>query len=125
MSGIKNLTLEELRRKKFDVIQHFGMNKKGKFFIMNTIEPREYGADCRDYTWFEIHIENEELLTFAEFIHDLFGMVIDVTSIKKAVSSIDDLENKLKGKAPKVDWGACTVTKIPFNSKFKNIYVEI
>ncbi len=64
-------TFEELMKTKFDVVEHFGMMKKGYFFIMNTVPPVEYCADCQKHEWFEVDVKDERnLAALKEFVNE-------------------------------------------------------
>ena len=82
-------TFEELNAMKFDIVEHFGMQKKSEFFIMNTVAPAEYGADA-DYQYYEVDVKtDEDLDALKAFIKDLFGMKVYATTIKQAIKEID------------------------------------
>lgn len=123
MAGIKDITMKELYEMKFDIIEHFGMARNGQFFIMNTVEPIQYGSDCKDYTWICVQVKGEQLPSLGEFIHSLFGNVIDVSNMKAAFSSINNLDKEYHETIPSVDWGACQVTHIPFADRFRKVGV--
>lgn len=123
MAGIKTVTMEELNEVKFDVIQHFGMSKRGHFFIMNTVEPVVYGADCKDYTWYQVKVNKQQLPSLGDYINRLFGKVIDVSTIKTAYESINNLDEEYYKNSPCVDWGACHVTYIPYAEQFRKVGV--
>ena len=82
-------TFEELNAMKFDIVEHFGMQKKSEFFIMNTVAPAEYGADA-DYQYYEVDVKtDEDLDALKAFIEDLFGMKVYATTIKQAIKEIE------------------------------------
>ena len=88
-------TFEELNAIKFDIVEHFGMQKKSEFFIMNTVAPAEYGADA-DYQYYEVDVKtDEDMDALKAFIEDLFGMKGDA-NIMKQVTLV--LLLKLRGK---------------------------
>ena len=119
MAGVRNITIEEMKVMKFDVIEHFGMSKNGHFFIMNTVEPVQYGSDCKDYSWYQIKVTKKNLETLGEFIHSLFGKVIDVTSMKTAFEAVNALDKDFHDNIEAVDWGACHVLHIPYAEQFR------
>lgn len=113
-------TFEELNAMKFDVVEHFGMQKKGEFFIMNTVPPVGYGHDCQNYETFEADVKtDEDLEALKAFIEDLFGMKIYATTIKDAVKEVDALDEYFRKVIPDVDYGACHVRELPIADRFK------
>lgn len=119
MAGIKNVTIEEMKEMKFDVIEHFGMSKNGHFFIMNTVEPVQYGSDCKNYSWYQTKVTKKNLESLGEFVHSLFGKVIDVTSMKAAFEAVNALDEYYHENIDAVDWGACHVLHIPYAEQFR------
>ena len=112
-------TFEELNAMKFDIVEHFGMQKKSEFFIMNTVAPAEYGADA-DYQYYEVDVKtDEDLDALKAFIEDLFGMKVYATTIKQAIKEIDALDEYFRKVIPAVDYGACHVREIPISDRFK------
>lgn len=112
-------TFEELNAMKFDIVEHFGMQKKSEFFIMNTIAPAEYGADA-DYQYYEVEVKtDEDLDALKAFIEELFGMKVYATTIKQAIKEIDALDEYFRKVIPAVDYGACHVREIPISDRFK------
>ena len=117
--GTKN-TFEDLNAMKFDVVEHFGMQKKGLFFIMNTVPPVEYGADCQKYEWFEVDVQtDEDLDALKAFIEDLFGIKVYATTIKQAIKEVNALDEYFRKVIPAVDYGTCHVREIPISDRFK------
>lgn len=113
-------TFEELKAMKFDVVEHFGMQKKGEFFIMNTVPPVEYGHDCQNYETFEVDVQtDEDLDALKAFIEDIFGMKVYATTIKDAIKEVDALDDYFRKVIPAVDYGACHVREIPIADRFK------
>lgn len=113
-------TFEELKAMKFDVVEHFGMQKKGEFFIMNTVPPVEYGHDCQNYETFEVDVQtDEDLDALKAFIEDIFGMKVHATTIKDAIKEVDALDEYFRKVIPAVDYGACHVKEIPIAYRFK------
>lgn len=113
-------TFEELNAMKFDVVEHFGMQKKGEFFIMNTVPPVEYGHDCQNYETFEVDVQtDEDLDALKAFIEDIFGMKVYATTIKDAIKEVDALDEYFRKVIPAVDYGACHVREIPISDRFK------
>lgn len=113
-------TFEDLNAMKFDVVEHFGMQKKGLFFIMNTVPPVEYGDDCQKYEWFEVDVQtDEDLDALKEFIEDMFGMKVYATTIKQAIKEVNALDEYFRKVIPAVDYGACHVREIPISDRFK------
>lgn len=101
-------TFEELNAMKFDIVEHFGMQKKSEFFIMNTVAHAEYGADA-DYQYYEVDVKtDEDLDALKAFIEDLFGM--------KKINALDEYFRKV---IPDVDYAACHVREIPILDRFK------
>lgn len=123
MAGTINVTIEELKEVKFDVIEHFGMSRNGHFFIMNTVEPVEYGADCKDYTWYQVMVKKEHLPSLGDYINRLFGKMIDVTSVKAACEAVNALDIEFHDSVEPVDWGACHVLHIPYADQFRKVGV--
>ncbi|MDY2957095.1 MAG: hypothetical protein SOR59_05765 [Lachnospiraceae bacterium] len=108
-------TFEELNAMKFDIVEHFGMQKKSEFFIMNTVAPAEYGADA-DYQYYEVDVKtDEDMDALKAFIEDLFGMKVYATTIKE-INALDEYFRKV---IPDVDYGACHVREIPILDRFK------
>ena len=86
-------TFEELNAMKFDIVEHFGMQKKSEFFIMNTVSPAEYGADA-DYQYYEVDVQtDEDLDALKAFIEDLFGIKVYATTIKQAIKEVKSAAN--------------------------------
>ncbi len=113
-------TFEELNAMKFDVVEHFGMQKKGEFFIMNTVPPVEYGHDCQNYETFEVDVQtDEDLDALKAFIEDIFGMKVYASTIKDAIKEVDALDDYFRKVIPAVDYGACHVREIPISDRFK------
>jgi hypothetical protein len=120
MAGIKKISVQELNNLKFHVVENFGMLSKGRFFITDTIPPIQYGADCKDYTWYEVQCNTtKDYSELATFIKNIFGIVIDVSSKKIARKAVDALMNQFKGEIHEVDWGACHVCYIPIAKQFR------
>lgn len=118
-------TFEELKSMKFDVVEHFGMLKKGEFFIMNTIPPMEYGCDCQDYEWLEVDVKTDaDLDALKMFIEDIFAMNIFANNIKDAVNEINGLDAYLASVTPAIDYGACHVVHLPIKDKYKKTSIE-
>lgn len=121
--GTKN-TFEDLNAMKFDVVEHFGMQKKGLFFIMNTVPPVEYGADCQKYEWFEVDVKTDEDLDALKlFIERMFGIKMCATTIKQAVKEVNSLDNHFQKVVPAVDYGACHVRFLPIADQFRKVGV--
>ena len=113
-------TFEELKVMKFDVVEHFGMQKKGEFFIMNTVPPVEYGHDCQNYETFEVDVQtDEDLDALKAFIEDIFGIKVYATTIKDAIKEVDALDEYFRKVIPDVDYGACHVRELPIADRFK------
>ncbi len=112
-------TFEELYAMKFDIVEHFGMQKKSEFFIVNTVAPDEYGVDA-DYQYYEVDVQtDEELNALKAFIEDMFGMKVYATTIKQAVKEIDAMDEYFRKVIPSVDYGTCHVREIPISYRFK------
>lgn len=121
----KKVTFEELMGTKFDVVEHFGMCKKGVFFIINTIPPVEYGADCQDYQDYNVEVQTEDDVDALKlFIKSMFGINIYVSNVKEAVNAVNALDEYFRKTVPSEDWGACHVRKIPISDTFKKTYQQ-
>ena len=113
-------TFEELMKTKFDVVEHFGMMKKGYFFIMNTVPPVEYGADCQKYEWFEVDVKDERnLVALKEFIKAIFDVDMKASTIKRAIKEVNNLDKQFARTVKAVDYGACHVTFLPIADRFR------
>ena len=112
-------TFEELNAMKFDVVEHFGMQKKGEFFIMNTVPPLEYGHDAH-YAWYRVDVQtDEDLDALKAFIEDIFGIKVYASTIKDAIKEVNALDEYFRKVIPAVDYGACHVREIPIAYRFK------
>ena len=112
-------TFEELNAIKFDIVEHFGMHKKGEFVIMNTVAPIGYGYDAH-YEYYYVDVKtDEDLDALKAFIEDMFGMKVYATTIKQAVKEINALDEYFRKVIPDVDYGACHVMEIPISDRFK------
>lgn len=119
-------TFEELNEMKFDIVEHFGMQKKGEFFIMNTVPPVEYGADCQDYITYEVDVKtDEDISALKKFIKDMFGMKIYGTELKSVIKEVDALDDYFQKVIPAADLGACHVREIPIAERFKRNAEEV
>lgn len=122
MSGIKNVTFEELQNMQFDVVEHFGMVKMErsfKFFVMETVPPTEYGADCKEHTWHQVLVKtDEDMKKVRNYISDLFQVTIPKLNRKNCIQVIRELDNRCKDVADEVDFGACHVTFMNINPLF-------
>lgn len=124
MSGMKEVTFNQMGEMKFNVISHFGVVKQKRnrqFFIMDVIPPTKYGADCRTYAWYQVILKTEEDYKQAKaFIEKLFQIQCPELNKENCIQSVRLLNNKLKSKAKIVDWGACHVVHLPFSRQFAN-----
>lgn len=125
IEGNVHVTMDELMDVKFDTVSNFGFHKRNsQFFIMNTKEPKNYGEDARNYTWYNVEIKTQEdLERLGEYIKKVFGVQIDTTNRLTASRSIKALCQELDKIAKVVDWGACHVTHLPVNQEFLKVGV--
>lgn len=123
-SGRINVTFEELMKTKFDVVNHFGMCTNGRFFVMNTVPPVEYGADCRSYAWFEVNVKTEsDLAALKDFIKAMFGLDMKASTIKQAIKEVNNLDKHFARTIKAIDYGACHVRFIPIADQFRKVGV--
>ncbi len=123
IQGDVHVTMDELMEVKFDTVSNFGFYKgKGQFFIMNTKEPKNYGEDARNYTWYIVDVKNQEdMERLGEYIKKVFGVQIDTTNRLSVSRCINALCVELSHVAKVVDWGACHVTHLPVNQEFLKV----
>lgn len=120
MAGVHSISVQELNKMKFHVIQRFGFLNANTFFIGDTIPPVRFGADCRDYTVYEVHCDNaSDFAQLADFFEKLFGKRIDKASNRNIRKSVDDLMKQFQKEVKEVDWGACHVRYIPFSEQYR------
>ena len=113
-------TFEDLYKVKFDVVEHFGMLKNGEFFIINTVPPVVYGADCKDYITYKVDVKTQEDITaLKKFIKDMFGVKIYATELKTIIKEVDALYAYFEKVIPATDWGACHIRELPISDLFK------
>lgn len=123
IEGDVHITMDELMNVKFDTVSNIGFFKrKGQFFIMNTKEPKNYGEDARNYTWYNVEIKTrEDMEKLGEYILKVFGVRIDTTNNLSISRCINALCVELSQVAKVVDWGACHVTHLPVNKEFLKV----
>lgn len=122
--GRINVTFDELMKTKFDVVNHFGMYTNGRFFVMNTVPPVEYGADCRGYAWFEVNVKTEsDLATLKDFIKAMFGLDMKASTIKQAIKEVNNLDKHFARTIKAIDYGACCVRFLPITDQFRKVGV--
>lgn len=120
VQGDVTVTMDELKDVKFDAVSNFGFyRRKGQFFIMNTKDPQNYGEDARNYTWYNVMMnDQDDLKKLSDYILKVFGVPVDTTNNLTATRTINALCKKLSQDAQVIDWGACHVTHLPVNQSF-------
>ena len=119
-TGIKKMTMDDLMNMKFDVVEHFGMTRKGVFFIMNTVPPAEYGADCQNYEWYQVNVDSlDSLEALKGFIKAMFGVELDASTIKQAIKAVNNLDTHFAKTIKGKDFGACDVRFLPIADQFR------
>ena len=89
---------------------------------MDTLTPLTYGADCRDYTWYEAPIKtNRDIEDLKTFLHDMFDICITGSNLKDVAASVNDADDRMSSLFPSVDYGACRVTSFPYADKFRKV----
>lgn len=128
MAGLITKTFEELEQMKYTVIEHFGITggtKKGfEFFLTETMPPKAFGYDCRDYTWYSVQLNTEQdFEQLNNFLNRLFDRSdINIPSGKTCMVACDQVENQIKQQSRSIDWGACHVVYMPISASFQKLY---
>lgn len=121
----KEATFAELSSMKFEVIERFGVTKNRnnyRFFIQEAIEPTEFGADCQDYTWYEVPLKNStDLEALSAFLKNLFNVEIELTFNQDVRGIVKALNQELAAKADVIYWGACHVIHLPITEQFRKV----
>ena len=121
----KESTFADLSSMKFKVIERFGVTRNRKnyeFFIQETIEPTVFGADCQDYTWYEVPLKNtNDLEALSSFLKNLFNVEIELTSNQEAREIVNALNQNMIAKAEVIYWGACHVIHLPITQQFRKV----
>ena len=114
------VTMDELEDVKFDAVSNFGYYRRnGQFFIMNTKDPKNYGEDARNYTWYNVRMNDlDDRKKLADYVQKVFGVPVDTSNDLTAARTINGLYKKLSENAKVIDWGACHVTHLPVNQSF-------
>ncbi len=125
MAGMKDVTFEEMKSIKFNVISRLGITKQRRnreLFIMDVIPPTKFGADCKGYTWYQVLlITDEDYKQAKDFIEELFQIQCSELNKENCIQSVKLLEKELQKKGKVEDWGACHVTYLPYAEQFRKV----
>lgn len=129
MSGIQETTFDELNNMKFTVVSRFGVTRNNRkngrrFFLMETVPPTEYGADCQDYVWWEVRVKtDQDFERLNDFLQRLFRLErVKIPVGKDSPAAAERLEKQIRKSAKVVDFGACHVTYLPIAPEFQKLY---